>query len=96
MLRAVTDIDAIPFVDPETHEPVVKADEPTLAKLREAVAAGQARRPDGEPVPAEFDGAYLTEDGRRAYLVLEGIPNFLVEERLELSPAVAPSAEAAS
>jgi uncharacterized protein YbaR (Trm112 family) len=79
------------FVDPETHEPLVLADSPTLQKLRESLAAGTARRVDGADIPS-FDGAYVTRDGRRAHLVIEGIPTFLVEARLALDPPITVSA----
>ena len=79
------------FVDPETHEPLVLADAPTLQKLRDHLAAGTARRVDGAAVPS-FDGAYVTRDGRRAHLVIEGIPTFLVEARLVLDPPITVSA----
>ncbi|MCU0677336.1 MAG: hypothetical protein MUE69_31670 [Myxococcota bacterium] len=83
------------FVDPETHEPLVLADAPTLQKLRDHLAAGSARRVDGAAVPS-FDGAYLTRDGRRAHLVIEGIPTFLVEARIALDPPITVSAAAKS
>jgi uncharacterized protein YbaR (Trm112 family) len=81
------------FVDPETHDPLVLADAPTLQKLRESLAAGSARRIDGAAAP-DFDGAYVTRDGRRAHLVIEGIPTFLVEARIALDPPIEVSAAA--
>ncbi len=80
------------FVDPETHEPLVLVDSPTLQTLRDRLATGSARRVDGAAVPS-FDGAYVTRDGRRAHLVIEGIPTFLVEARIALDPPLAVSAE---
>ncbi|MEM9070832.1 MAG: hypothetical protein AAGE52_20150 [Myxococcota bacterium] len=76
----------ISWVDPETHAPVARADEEALATLRKAIAEGRAKRADGGEIPA-FEGAYLTSDGTRAYLIVEGIPNFLLEERIELMKA---------
>lgn len=78
------------FVDPETHEPLVLADAPTLQKLRDHLAAGAARRVDGAAVPS-FDGAYVTRDGHRAHIVIDGIPTFLVEARIALDPPIAVS-----
>ncbi len=72
----------IPRVDPETHEPLRLATPDELAALREAIARGEARRRDGEAVPA-FEGAYVTDDGSRAYPIVEGVPVFLVDERIE-------------
>lgn len=80
----------VAFVDPETHEPLVQADAATLERLRDALRSGRGKRADAAAVGA-FDGAYLTEDGRRAYLVVDGIPTFLLDERIELLPPLEPS-----
>lgn len=74
------------LVDPETHEPVDRATDRELQSLREALARGRARRHDGGAPPDEFEAAFLTEGGDRAYLVVDGIPNFLVNERIDLDP----------
>ena len=69
-------------VDPETHEPLRLATEDELAALRDAIAKGEARRPDGEAI-GPFEGAYITEDGTKAYPIVDGVPVFLVDERIE-------------
>lgn len=71
------------LADPETHAPLTPASEAELAALRAAVAAGRARRRDGRAIPA-FDAAFLGADRRAAYLVEDGIPNFVIDERVEL------------
>lgn len=71
------------LADPETHGALVRATAPELDALRAAIAEGRARRRDGAPVPA-FEGAYLRADRRVAYLVEEGVPDFVIEERVEL------------
>jgi len=71
-------------VDPETHEPLRLATEAELSLLREALAAGRARRADGLAAPEAFEGAHLNESRARAYLIFEGVPNFIVSERIEL------------
>ena len=76
------------LADPETHEPVTLADESQLARLHDAVAKGSARRQDGAKAPATFDAAFLSRGGKRAWLVVDGIPNFLVDESLELSEPI--------
>jgi uncharacterized protein YbaR (Trm112 family) len=75
------------LADPETHESLALASEGELTRLREAVAKGAARRRDGKPVSASFEGALFSQGGKVAYLIDAGIPNLLIEERLELSPA---------
>lgn len=74
--------------DPETKEALVRASEEQLEALRAAIAAGSAKRPDGEPAPSPIDGAYLRKDRTVAYVVVDGIPCFLLEARLELSAAL--------
>src|SRR5262245_10164820 len=71
------------YVDPESHGALARASDAQLAKLRAAVTAGKARRRDGSAIAA-FDGAFLTESRRVAYLVEDGVPNFVIEERVEL------------
>lgn len=70
------------YVDPEDRSPLHLADPSELAALEKDVADSKAKRADGAPVP-EFQGAFLTEDGSRAYLIIDGVPNFIVTERLE-------------
>ncbi|HEY6877553.1 MAG TPA: hypothetical protein VI299_06015 [Polyangiales bacterium] len=76
------------LADPETHEPLSLADESELARLREAVQDGNARRRSGQPIQADFDGALLSQGRRVAYLIAGGIPNLLIDERLELGQAL--------
>jgi uncharacterized protein YbaR (Trm112 family) len=75
------------LADPETHEPLVLANESELAALRQAVASGTARRRGAQQVDAKFDGALLSQKKRVAYLIEDGIPNLLIDERLELADA---------
>lgn len=72
------------LVDPEGHGPLLEASEADLARLRAAIAAGRARRRDRSPLPASIEGAYLAQGGRVAYLIEDGIPNFVIDERLEI------------
>jgi uncharacterized protein YbaR (Trm112 family) len=74
------------FVDPETKGPVRLATEAELSRLREAVQAGSASRPDGKDPSVEFEAAFLSQEGRVAYVVDQGIPIFLIKERLQLDP----------
>ena len=81
------------LADPETHEGLVLASEVEVARLKESVAQGVARRRDGKPANASFEGALLSQGRRVAYLIDAGIPNLLLDERLELpSPLSSASA----
>lgn len=72
------------LADPETHEPVKLATDEQLATLRERVTKGAARRRDGGELPESFEAALLSQGNRVAYLVADGVPNFLVDDRVEL------------
>lgn len=77
------------LADPETHAALVQATEGDLARLHQAIASGEARRRDGKPPATAFEGALLGQDRRVVYLVAGGIPNLLIDERLELASALA-------
>lgn len=74
------------LVDPEKRGPVRLATEAELGRLREAVTAGRARRHDGKDPSDSFEAAFLCQDGAVAYVVEDGIPVFLIDERLDLAP----------
>jgi uncharacterized protein YbaR (Trm112 family) len=75
------------LADPETHEPLAVATSDEVSALKSAIQQGKARRRDGK-APAEFDGALLSQGKKVAYLIAGGIPNLLVDERLELSASL--------
>jgi len=76
------------LADPETHEPLSLANEAELTALREAVRAGRALRRGGQPATLEFEGALLSPSRKVAYVIDGGIPNLLIDDRLELSAAL--------
>jgi uncharacterized protein YbaR (Trm112 family) len=76
------------LADPETHEPLALADEGQLSRLRAAIQEGRARRHGGQSISPEFEGALLSQGQRVAYLITGGIPNLLIEDRLELGQAL--------
>ncbi len=75
------------LADPETKAPVALASDSDLAKLRAAIAGSRVRRRNGASIDPssihEIEGAYLRADRKVAYLIESGIPNFVIEERLE-------------
>jgi uncharacterized protein YbaR (Trm112 family) len=75
------------LADPETQTPVVIATAGELAKLRAALADGRARRRNGAPIEA-IEGACLSADRKVAYLIESGIPNFVIDERIEIEGAL--------
>jgi uncharacterized protein YbaR (Trm112 family) len=72
------------LADPETHEALALATSGELSALKQAVAEGRARRRNGSALSPEWDGALLCQGRRVAYLVEAGIPNLLIDERVEL------------
>ncbi len=75
----------IVFVCPETHQQLRLASVRELEAIREAIRENRASRGDGLSPPTSFEAAYVTEQREYAYLVVDGVPNFLLSERLELS-----------
>ena len=76
------------LADPETHEPLSLASEDDLTALRAAIQRGRAARRSGGPVAEAIDGALLSQGRKVAYLIEAGIPNLLIDERLELAEAL--------
>jgi uncharacterized protein YbaR (Trm112 family) len=76
------------LADPETHQPLTLASDSELAALKRAVEQGKAKRHDGKGLALGFDAALLCQDKRVAYLIEGGIPNLLIDERLELTEAL--------
>ena len=74
------------LVDPDERGPVRLATEGELATLHEAVGSGRARRRDGKDPSDTFEAAFLCQEGKVAYVVEDGIPIFLIDERLEMDP----------
>jgi uncharacterized protein YbaR (Trm112 family) len=72
------------LADPETHEGFALASSSELAALKQALADGRGRRRNGSAVSPELDGALLSQGRRVAYLIEAGIPNLLIDERVEL------------
>ena len=76
------------LADPETHQPLTLASDAELSALKLAVEQGKARRRDGKGPSQGFEGALLSQGKRVAYLIEGGIPNLLIDERLELIEAL--------
>src|SRR5262245_51792466 len=82
-LRAMAPFSASPellerLCDPLTREPVRLASDAELAALRDAIAAGKARRRGGGDLPAGIEGAFLSDGGKRAYPIVDGLPYMLI------------------
>ena len=72
------------LVCPENHQPVKLADADMLASLNNRIKAGALKNKQGGLVSGTIEEALVREDGKCAYLVEDGIPNMLIDERVEL------------
>lgn len=73
------------MVCPETRQPLLAADEELVARLNAAIGAGRLRNHSGQPVGQRLDGALVRADRQRAYPVVDGIPQLLVDEGIALA-----------
>lgn len=72
------------LVCPETHQPLKLADEETLAGLNGKIKASALKNHQGELVSKPVEEALVREDGKCVYLIDDGIPNMLIDERVDL------------
>ena len=69
---------------PESLQPVRLADDSMVRRLQDQARQGSLQNLRGEKVAADFEALLLREDGKRAYLVRDGIPVMLIDEALAL------------
>ncbi|MGQ0612836.1 MAG: Trm112 family protein [Planctomycetaceae bacterium] len=72
------------LVCPETHQPVKPADPKLLASLNDRARAGALRNRQGDAVTRPIVEALVREDGKCLYAIEDGIPNMLIDERIDL------------
>ena len=72
------------LVCPETRQPVSMATEEVLATVNERIRAGAAKNHQGEPVTKPVEEGLVREDGKCLYIIDDGIPNMLIDERIDL------------
>ena len=70
---------------PETHQPVHVADEATVSRLNDAIAAGTVKNRDGEAVSEAIQTGLIREDGAYLYPVRDDIPVMLIGEAISLA-----------
>ena len=69
---------------PESLQPVRLADDSMVQRLQDQARQGSLQNLQGEKVAAGFEALLLREDGKRAYLVRDGIPVMLIDEAVTL------------
>ena len=75
---------------PENRTTLELADEALIAKLKDAVSAGNLKNKNGEAVSEKLDGGLVREDKTIVYAVRYDIPVMLVEEGIPLDQVVSP------
>ncbi|MDH3591237.1 MAG: hypothetical protein OER88_05125, partial [Planctomycetota bacterium] len=69
---------------PETHQKVKPADADTLTTLNNRIKTGALKNHQGDAVTRPIEAGLMREDGGCVYLIEDGIPNMLIEERVDL------------
>jgi len=72
------------LVCPETHQPVKPANPELLAALNVRIKGGGVKNHQGDAVSKPVEEALVREDGKCLYLIEDGIPNMLIDERIDL------------
>ena len=70
---------------PETHQELTFADEATIARLNDSIAAGIVKNRAGSPVTEKIEGGLIREDRQFLYPIRHDIPVMLVEEAIPLA-----------
>jgi uncharacterized protein YbaR (Trm112 family) len=72
------------LICPETHQPVKPANPELLQNLNVRIKGGGVRNHQGDTVQKAVEEALVREDGKCLYLIEDGIPNMLIDERIDL------------
>jgi uncharacterized protein YbaR (Trm112 family) len=72
------------LVCPESHQPVKPANPELLATLNTRIKGGGVKNHQGDTVGKAVEEGLVREDGKCLYLIEDGIPNMLIDERIDL------------
>ena len=72
------------LVCPESHQKLQPAEPSLLDELNGRQERGELTTHAGEPVKARLEEGLLRADGKCLYRVDDGIPNLLIDERIDL------------
>ena len=75
------------LVCPESKTSLQPADEELLARLNQAIAAGNVKNRAGQPVEAPLQGGLVREDGTVLYPIVDDVPVLLIDEAIALAQA---------
>ena len=69
---------------PESLQPLRMADEEMVRRLRQQARQGTLKNIRDSRVEDDFEAVLVRQDGKRAYLIRDGIPVMLVDDALAL------------
>ena len=72
------------LVCPESHQPVKMADADLIASVNGRIKAGGQKNHQGTALSAAIAEGLVREDGKCLYIIDDGIPNMLIDERIDL------------
>ena len=72
------------LVCPKDQVPLALADEPLMAKVNEAIAAGRITNLAGQTVRKTLQGGLVREDKTLLYPIVDDIPVLLTDEAIPL------------
>ena len=72
--------------DPVSGQPLRRATPAEVSDIRDALVSGDATA-DQDATDIEFDGLAISEDGRRAYPIVDGLIYLLPGNHILLEPA---------
>ena len=75
----------------ETGTPLCTAEAALLARLNDAVEAGNLKNRLGDPVCRPLDGGLVNQDRSLLYPIYDGIPQLLPDEAIALDPSISAS-----
>ena len=70
---------------PETHQPVKPAGEDMINTINDRIKAGAQKNRQGDALSKLITEGLVREDGQCLYVIDDGIPNMLIDERIDLS-----------
>ncbi len=69
---------------PETHQPVRVAEASLLSTLNQRIKSQTLKNRQGDVLGKPIEEALVRADGKCLYVIDDGIPNMLIDERIDL------------
>ena len=72
------------LICPQDHTPLCVADDDLVARLNQAISAGQVRNHGGQVVRKTIQGGLIRQDKTLLYPIIDDIPVLLVDDAIPL------------